>query len=168
MEIMVYLPSHNLYSVAGLKRKLDQVSAFEKEFIGNSKYLIVDTLLKSYSSWHGLWWLCFTLWTCLCTMSIDHLILGLFINNMTRLSYWVPSRNGILIWFSNSTRIFWRWNWILHLFHAEKICSLENKLKSDKEQIRRKDTIISELEVKLEEARMSNKYQPQTEDISIF
>ncbi|OVA09111.1 hypothetical protein BVC80_9097g208 [Macleaya cordata] len=50
---------------------------------------------------------------------------------------------------------------------VEKIWSLENKLRCNKEEIRRKDTIISELEGKLEAAKISNNCQPQIEEISI-
>ncbi len=53
------------------------------------------------------------------------------------------------------------------MFHAEKIHYLENKLKNDEDELRRKDRIISELEAHLEAARTSNNYQTQIEEISI-
>lgn len=53
------------------------------------------------------------------------------------------------------------------LFLAEKIHYLENKLKNDEDELRRKDRIISELEVHLEAERTSKNYQTQIEEISV-
>lgn len=53
------------------------------------------------------------------------------------------------------------------LFHAVKISNLEQKLKNDEDELRRKDRIILELEAHLEAARSSNNYQNQIEEISI-
>ncbi|GMY26116.1 leucine zipper protein 1 isoform X1 [Fagus crenata] len=50
---------------------------------------------------------------------------------------------------------------------VEKIHYLENKLRNDEDELRRKDRIISELEAHLEAARTSNNYQTQIEEISI-
>ena len=53
------------------------------------------------------------------------------------------------------------------LFLVEKIHYLENKLKNDEDELRRKDTIISELEARLEAERTSKNYQTQIEEISV-
>lgn len=53
------------------------------------------------------------------------------------------------------------------LFLVEKIHYLENKLKNDEDELRRKDRIISELEARLEAERTSKNYQTQIEEISI-
>ncbi|KAM3754374.1 hypothetical protein ACB098_03G159700 [Castanea mollissima] len=49
---------------------------------------------------------------------------------------------------------------------VEKIHYLENKLKNDEDELRRKDRIISELEAHLEAERTSKNYQTQIEEIS--
>ncbi|KAI3941257.1 hypothetical protein MKX01_029831 [Papaver californicum] len=49
---------------------------------------------------------------------------------------------------------------------VEKICLLENKLRSNNKEMRRKDTVIFELKEKVEAAKTSNYYQPQIEEIS--
>uniref|UniRef100_A0A7N2LC13 Uncharacterized protein n=1 Tax=Quercus lobata TaxID=97700 RepID=A0A7N2LC13_QUELO len=48
-----------------------------------------------------------------------------------------------------------------------KIHYLENKLKNDEDELRRKDRIISELEAHLEAERASKNYQTQIEEISV-
>lgn len=64
----------------------------------------------------------------------------------------------IHLWFI-STRIY--------SIHAEKISDLQNKRKNDKDELRRKDRIISELDAHLEAARTSNNHQNQIQEISI-
>jgi hypothetical protein len=44
---------------------------------------------------------------------------------------------------------------------------LENRLKGDEDEFRRKDRIISELEEQLEVAKLNNRCQTQIEEISI-
>ncbi|KAK9277575.1 hypothetical protein L1049_007120 [Liquidambar formosana] len=56
---------------------------------------------------------------------------------------------------------------MITLFLAEKISELESKLRTDRNEFQRKDTVISELEGQLEAARISNNYQSQIEEISI-
>lgn len=53
------------------------------------------------------------------------------------------------------------------LFLVGKIHYLENKLKNDEDELRRKDRIISELEAHLEAERASKNYQTQIEEISV-
>nr|TKS05633.1 centrosomal protein of 63 kDa isoform X2 [Populus alba] len=49
----------------------------------------------------------------------------------------------------------------------ERIRNLENRLKGDEDEFRRKDRIISELEEQLEVAKLHNRCQTQIEEISI-
>lgn len=51
-------------------------------------------------------------------------------------------------------------------YYAEKISLLESKLKYDKDEFRRKDKLISELEAELEVAKVSNDRQSQIEERS--
>ncbi|KAJ7943553.1 golgin IMH1 isoform X1 [Quillaja saponaria] len=48
---------------------------------------------------------------------------------------------------------------------VENICALRNKLKNNEDELRRKDKVISELEAKLEVAKISNNFQTQIEDL---
>ncbi|XP_026443671.1 mitotic spindle assembly checkpoint protein MAD1-like [Papaver somniferum] len=48
---------------------------------------------------------------------------------------------------------------------VEKICLLEKKLRSNNEELRRKDTVIFELKEKVEAATTSNYCQPQIEEL---
>lgn len=52
------------------------------------------------------------------------------------------------------------------LYYAEKICDQEKELRSYKDETRRKDKVISELEAQLEAAKISNNNQIQIEEIS--
>jgi len=49
---------------------------------------------------------------------------------------------------------------------TEKINYLENKVKNDEEELKRKDGIIAQLEEQLEVAKVSNSHQTQMEEIS--
>ncbi|KAA8533057.1 hypothetical protein F0562_033410 [Nyssa sinensis] len=51
------------------------------------------------------------------------------------------------------------------LFHAEKISELENKLRNDENDLRKKDRIILELEAQLEAAKINNNCKAQIEDL---
>lgn len=53
------------------------------------------------------------------------------------------------------------------LFYAENISDLENKLKDNENELRRKDKIISEMEVQLEAAKVGYDWQLQIEEISL-
>ncbi|XP_057494180.1 uncharacterized protein LOC130779530 [Actinidia eriantha] len=48
---------------------------------------------------------------------------------------------------------------------VEKISELESKLRNDKNELRRKDGIISQLELQLEEEKISNNVRPQIEEL---
>ena len=52
------------------------------------------------------------------------------------------------------------------LLFAEKICDLETKLKSNEDDIKRKNAVISELEARLEAAKISTATQAQIDEIS--
>lgn len=47
---------------------------------------------------------------------------------------------------------------------VEKISDLESKLRNDENELRRKEKVISQLEAQLEEAKISNNFQPQMEE----
>lgn len=53
------------------------------------------------------------------------------------------------------------------LLHTERIGKLETKLRSNEDELRRKEKIILELEAQLEAAKNSDKGQSQIEEISI-
>jgi len=53
------------------------------------------------------------------------------------------------------------------LFVLEHITDLRNKLENKEAESRKKDRVISELEAKLDGAKLSNNNQAQIEDISI-
>lgn len=53
------------------------------------------------------------------------------------------------------------------LFHAEKMSNIEMKLRSNEDELRRKEKIILELGAQLEAAKSSDKGKLQIEEISI-
>lgn len=58
-------------------------------------------------------------------------------------------------------------NWKTLLFVLEHITDLRNKLENKEAELRRKDRVISELEAKLDVAKVGNNNQAQIEDISM-
>ncbi|KAJ4972499.1 hypothetical protein NE237_005673 [Protea cynaroides] len=52
-----------------------------------------------------------------------------------------------------------------HRDFVEKIGFMENKLRINQDELRRKDTVISELEGQLEAANLKNNFQPQIEEL---
>lgn len=53
------------------------------------------------------------------------------------------------------------------MFLAEKITSLERKLRDDEDELRRKDKVILGLEAQLEAAKLSFDFQPKVDEISM-